>query len=64
MESYHRGKKLLEEKYGKLTNVKPFNGDTGIVDTTQQKYVKTLQDIRDEEGLKRAYGTTYGLYQH
>ena len=37
MESYHRGKKLLEEKYGKLTNVKPFNDDTGIVDTTQQK---------------------------
>ena len=30
----------------------------------QQKYIKQLQDITDEEGLKRAYGTKYGLYQH
>ena len=35
-------------------NVKPFNGDLGIADTTQQKYVKQLQDITAEEGLKRA----------
>ena len=45
-------------------NVKPFNGDLGIADTTQQKYVKQLQDITDEEGLKRAYDTRDGLYQH
>ena len=30
----------------------------------QQKYVKQLQDITDEEGFTRAYGTKYGLYQH
>ena len=27
MESYHKRKKLLEEKYGKLIVVKPFNDD-------------------------------------
>ena len=64
MESYHKRKKLLEEKYGKLINVKPFNDDVGVVDTTQQKNVKQLQDITDEEGPKRAYGTRDGLYQH
>ena len=30
----------------------------------QQKYVKQLKDITDEEGLKRAYDTKDGLYQH
>ena len=30
----------------------------------QQKYVKQLQGITDEEGLKRAYKTKDGLYQH
>ena len=30
----------------------------------QQKFVKQLQDITDEEGLKRAYDTKYGLFQH
>ena len=82
MESYHKRKRLLEEKYGKLINVKPFNDDIGdvrgafstptergtapfvIVDNKQQKSVKQLQDISDEEGLKRAYGTKDGLYQH
>ena len=64
MESYHKRKRLLEEKYGKLINVKPFNDDNGMVDTTQQKYVKQITDITDEEGLKRAYGTKDDLYQH
>ena len=64
MESYHKRKKLLEEKYGKLIIVKPFNDDVGIVDTKQQKNIKRLQDISDEEGLKRAYDTRDGLYQH
>ena len=49
MESYHKRKKLLEEKYGKLIIVKPFNDDVGIADNKQQKYVKKLQDITDEE---------------
>ena len=62
MESYP--KKLLEEKYCKLTHLKPFNDDNGIVDNKQQKYIQQLQDITDEEGLKRAYETNYGLFQH
>ena len=82
MESYHKRKKLLEEKYGKLIILKPFNDDNGdvrgafstptergtapfvIADNKQQKIVKQLQDITDEEGLKRAYDTKDGLYQH
>ena len=64
MESYHKRKKLLEEKYGKLITLKPLNDDIGIVNNKQQKFVKQLQDITDEEGLKRAYDTKYGLHQH
>ena len=64
MESYHKLKKLLEEKYGKLITLKPYNDDVGIANNNQQKYVKQLQDISDEEGLKRAYETRDGLYQH
>ena len=64
MESYKKERKLLEEKYGKLINLKPFNGDIGIVDNSQQKSVKQLQGITDEEGIKRAYETRDGLNQH
>ena len=64
MESYHKRKKLLEEKSGKLIILKPPNDDIGIVNNKQQKFVKQLQDISDEEELKRAYDTKYGLYQH
>ena len=64
MESYHKRKKLLEEKYGEIKNLKPYHDDNGIVDNKQQKYIKQLQDITDEEGLKRAYETKDGLYQH
>ena len=64
MESDQKRKKLLEEKYGKLIDLKPFNNDVGIAGNRHQKYVKQLQDISDEEGLKRAYDTKYGLYQH
>ena len=70
MESYHKRKRLLEEKYVKLINVKPFNDDIGIVDNSEQKSVRApatrrqFQDITDEEGLKRAYETKDGLYQH
>ena len=67
MESYHKRKKLLEEKYGKLIVVKPFNDivdKNPIVSHRQQKLLKQLQDISDEEGLKRAYDTQDGLYQH
>ena len=46
MESYHKRKRLLEEKYGKLIVVKPFNDERvpvsrrSIVDNKQQKYIK------------------------
>ena len=64
MESYHEGKKLLEEKYGKSVNLKPFNDDNGVVDNRQQKCIKQAADISDEEGLRSAYEAKYGLYQH
>ena len=67
MDSYHKRKKLLEEKYGKLINVRPYNDETfnnKIASDKQQKYIKEIQDISDEEGLKRAYETKDGLYQH
>ena len=65
MESYHKRKKKLEEKYGKLISVvRPHNKSEGIASGKQQNYVKQLQDISDEEGLKRAYEAKDGLYQH
>ena len=67
MESYHKRKKELQEKYGKLIVVKPLNdaiGKNTIASHRQQKIVKQLRDISDEEGLKRAYETRDGLYQH
>ena len=68
MESYHKKKRLLEEKYGKLILVAPPNYNivdkNPIVSHRQQKIVKQLRDISDEEGLKRAYDTKDGLYQH
>ena len=67
MESYHKRKKKLEEKYGKLINVRPYNDETfnnKIASDKQQKYIKEIQDMSDEEGLKRAYEAKDGLYQH
>ena len=65
MESYHKRKHSLEENYGKLITLKPFNNDgVGRADNKHQKYVKQLPDICDEEGLERAYDTRDGLYQH
>ena len=67
MESYHKRKKKLEEKYGKLINVRPYNDElvnNKIASDKQQKYIKEIQDISDEEGLKRAYEAKDGLYQH
>ena len=70
MDLYHKRKKVLEEKYGKLIILKQFNDERapasrrGIVDNKQQKYIKQMADISDEEGLKRAHETKYGLYQH
>ena len=65
MESYHKRKRLLEEKYGKLIVIKPFNDERVVIAShRQQKLLKQLRDISDEEGLKRAYDTNDGLYQH
>ena len=65
MESYHKRKRLLEEKYGKLIIVKPPNDERVVIASNrQQKLLKQLQNISDEEGLKRAYDTQDGLYQH
>ena len=35
-----------------------------IASNRQQKFVKQLRDITDEEGFKQAYDTKDGLYQH
>ena len=64
MESYNKRNKLLEDKCGKLISLKPYNDDIVIVDNPQQKYIKQLQDITDDEGLRLADDTKYGLYQH
>ena len=70
MESYHKRKKLSEEKYGKLIILKPRNDDNGMVDNKQQKYKRVpatrrqITDISDEEGLRLAYETKDCLYQH
>ena len=65
MESYHKRKKELQEKYGKLISLKPLNDERVVIASRrQQKLLKQLQDISDEEGLKRAYDTNDGLYQH
>ena len=57
MESYHKGKKLLEEKYDKIINLKPYSDDYGIADNKQQKYIKQTTDFTDDEGLRLAYET-------
>ena len=45
MDSYHKRKKVLEEKYGKSTNLKPFNDDdigkNTIASHRQQKNSET-----------------------
>ena len=55
---------MLEEKYGKLTIIKPFNDGIGIADNKQQKYIKQVTDISDKEGLRLAYEPKHGVYQH
>ena len=65
MGSYHKRKRISEEKYGNLIIVKPLNDERVVIAShRQQKLLKQLQDISDEEGLKRAYDTQDGLYQH
>ena len=54
---------MLEEKYGKLINLKPFN-DSDLENKNNKIYKKQIADITDEKGLRLAYGTRDGLYQH
>ena len=63
MESYNKRKKRLEEKYGKLIVVKPFNNE-GIKNKINENYIRKIADITDEEGLKLAYKQKDGLHQH
>ena len=63
MESYQKRKRLLEEKYGKLVQVKLFN-DEVLKNNKKQLYVKQIADVTDGEGLKLANETKDGLYQH
>ena len=57
MGSYHKRKGVLEDKYGKSITLKPFNDDNVIIDQRAIAAHRQLQDITDEEGLKRAYET-------
>ena len=63
MESYQTIKRPLEDKYGKPINVKLLN-DEVLEKNKNEKYVKLIADIADEEGLKQAYGSRDGLHQH
>ena len=60
--------KRLEDTYGKLTSLKPFNGT--VFKNRNEKYQlapamrRQIADITDEEGLERAYASQNGLYQY
>ena len=73
MESYNKRKrkKLLEEEYGKLINLKKKtvndsdlkenkNGKCKLTPATRRQ----IADTTDEEGLRFAYEAKDGLYQH
>ena len=50
MESYRKRKKVLEERYGKLITLKPFSDERVVTASNrQQKLLKQLQDISDED---------------
>ena len=61
MEYYHKRKKLQEEKYGRLINI---GLPTSIKENKPVPLRRQIVDITDEEGLKNAYETRDGLYQH
>ena len=60
MESYWK-RKVAEDKYGKQTNVNSFN-DGVLEKHKNDNYVKRIDYITDEEGLKQAYGSRDGLH--
>ena len=57
---------MLEEKYCKLIHLKPYSDDNGLADKglgplpQEQKYIKQITEITDEEGLRLAYETKDG----
>ena len=53
---------MLGEKYGKLINFKPFI-DSDLKGNKNEKCVKQIAGITDEEGLRLAYEAKYGLHQ-
>ena len=63
MESYQQRNILLEEKHGRLIHVNIFN-DEVLKNNNNEQYAKQIADMTDGEGLKLAYETRYGLYQH
>ena len=63
MGSYQKRTKLLEERYGQLIQVKLVNGEV-LNKNKNEKHVKQTTDITNGEGLKLAYETKGGLYQH
>ena len=61
METDQKRKKLSEEQYGQLIQVKLFNDE--VEEKQTATYVKQAADITDEDRLKLAYETKDGLYQ-
>ena len=54
---------MFEEEYGKPVQIKQFN-DEVLKKNNNEKHVKQMTDITDEEGLKLAFETKDGLYQN
>ena len=58
MESYKKRKKLLQEKYGKLVQVKLCN-DEVLKKSNDDKYGKEIADITDKDGLYQHYNKLF-----
>ena len=57
MESYHKRKRLLEEKYGKLIYLKPYKdvkANNKIADNKHQNYVKEITRCNRSRRIKKS----------
>ena len=63
IENYKKNKKDKSIAYGKLTNLSPSSAAPPH-STRAANISSETPAITDEEGLKRAYNTNNGLYQH
>ena len=63
MESYHKRKKLLEEKCGKFINLKPYNDDVGTADNKQQNMLNNFK-IYLMKRIETSIWNNICLYQH